>query len=173
MLAVYEHRGESFGFLTQTNKAGTGIVWPPASGRTNRKHLRLRIEANGEIRNHFQHAQPRDEACVLRARADKRRTGYERMVVAELRHRLPEGEGIKSCEGFKHLGVQCCDTCHNFYRHDEMSVIDLPDGGKGRVCDPVKWAIYPEEYQTLEEWSRNSPEGKLLRQILGLDTDNN
>jgi hypothetical protein len=41
-----------------------------------------------------------------------------------------------------------------------MSVIDLPDGGKGRVCDPVKWAIYPEEYQKLEEWSRNSPEGK-------------
>ena len=60
---------------------------------------------------------------------------------------LPEGEGIKSCEGFKHLGAQCCDTCHNFYPHDEMSVIDLPDGGKGRVCDPVKWAIYPEEYQ--------------------------
>ena len=72
---------------------------------------------------------------------------YERIVVAELRRRLPEGEGIKSCEGFKHLGVQCRDTCHNFYRHDEMSVIDLPDGGKGRVCDPVKWAIYPEEYQ--------------------------
>jgi hypothetical protein len=98
---------------------------------------------------------------------------YERIVVAELRRRLPEGEGIKSCEGFKHLGVQGCDTCHNFYPHDEMSVIDLPDGGKGRVCDPVKWAIYPEEYQRLEEWSRNSPEGKLLRQILGLDTDNN
>jgi hypothetical protein len=61
---------------------------------------------------------------------------YERIVIAELRRRLPEGEGIKSCEGFKHLFVQCCDTCHNFYRHDEMSVIDLPDGGKGRVCDP-------------------------------------
>jgi hypothetical protein len=53
-----------------------------------------------------------------------------------------------------------------------MSVIDLPDGVKGRLCDPVKWAIYPEEYQKLEEWSRNSPEGKLPRQILGLDTDN-
>jgi hypothetical protein len=86
---------------------------------------------------------------------------------------LPEGEGIKSCEGFKHLGVQWCDTCHNFYAHDEMSVIDLPDGGKGRVCDPVKWAIIPRNIKNPEEWSRNSPEGKLLRQILGLDTDNN
>jgi hypothetical protein len=27
---------------------------------------------------------------------------YERIVVAELRRRLPEGEGIKSCEGFRH-----------------------------------------------------------------------
>ena len=98
---------------------------------------------------------------------------YERIVVAELRRRLPEGEGIKSREGFKHSGLQCYDTCHDFYPHDEMNVIDLPDGGKRRACDPVKWAIYPEEYQKLEEWSRNSAEGKLLRQILGLDTDNN
>ena len=165
-------RGESFGFLTQTNKAGTGIVWPHASGRTNRKHLELRIEANGEIRS-FQHV-PHEMKRVSSEReptSDER--DYERIVVAELMRRLPEGEGIKSCEGFKHLGVQCCDTCHNFYPHDEMSVIDLPDGVKGRLCDPVKWAIYPEEYQKLEEWSRNSPEGKLPRQILGLDTDNN
>src|ERR1700722_12884247 len=49
---------------------------------------------------------------------------YEIIVVAELRRRLPEGEGIKSCEGFKHLGAQCCDPCHNFYPHDEMNVID-------------------------------------------------
>jgi hypothetical protein len=166
-------RGESFGFLTQTNEAGTGIVWPPASGRTNRKHLGLRIEVNGEIRNHFQHAQHEMKRVSSEREPTSDERDYERIVVAELRRTLPEGEGIKRCEGFKHLGVQCCDTCHNFYPHDEMSVIDLPDGGKGRVCDPVKWAIYPEEYQKLEEWSRNSPEGKLLRQILGLDTDNN
>ena len=56
---------------------------------------------------------------------------YERIVVAELRCRLPEGEGIKSCEGFKYLGVQCCDTCHNFYPRDEMSAIDLRTTARG------------------------------------------
>jgi hypothetical protein len=32
-----------------------------------------------------------------------------------------------------------------------MSVIDLPDGGKAWVCDSVKWAIYSDEHNKLEE----------------------
>lgn len=83
--------------------------------------------------------------------------------------RLPDGVEIKTCEGFKHLGVECCDTCHNFYPHYEMSVIDLPDGGKAWVCDTVKWAIYPEKNRELQERSRTSPEGKLLRAVFGED----
>jgi hypothetical protein len=51
-----------------------------------------------------------------------------------------------------------------------MSVIDLPDGGKAWACDAVKWAIYPEKYRELQDWSRKSPEGKLLREIFGHDT---
>ena len=66
----------------------------------------------------------------------------------------------------------CCDTCHKFYPHYEMSVIDpLPDGGKAWVCDTVKWAIYPEKYRELQERSRKSPEGKLLREIFGENVD--
>jgi len=91
-------------------------------------------------------------------------------VMAELQERLPETD-IKTCEDFRHLNVTCCDTCHAFYPHYEMSLIDLPDGAKAWVCDPVKWAIYPEQYQELQEWKQNSPEGKLLRQIFGEDVD--
>ena len=91
-------------------------------------------------------------------------------VMAELQERLPETD-IKTCEDFRHLNVTCCDTCHTFYPHYEMSLIDLPDGAKAWVCDPVKWAIYPEQYQELQEWKQNSPEGKLLRQIFGEDVD--
>jgi hypothetical protein len=91
-------------------------------------------------------------------------------VMAELQERLPETD-IRTCEDFRHLNVTCCDTCHTFYPHYEMSLIDLPDGAKAWVCDPVKWAIYPEQYQELQEWKRNSPEGKLLRQIFGEDAD--
>ncbi len=91
-------------------------------------------------------------------------------VMAELQERLPETD-IKTCEDFRHLNVTCCDTCHTFYPHYEMSLIDLPDGAKAWVCDPVRWAIYPEQYQELQEWKQNSPEGKLLRQIFGEDVD--
>jgi hypothetical protein len=52
-----------------------------------------------------------------------------------------------------------------------MSLIDLPGGAKAWVCDAVRWAIYPEQYQELQEWAQNSPEGKLLRHIFGEDAD--
>jgi hypothetical protein len=89
-------------------------------------------------------------------------------VVAELQRRLPDAE-IKTCDDFKQLNATCCETCHTFYAHYEMDLIDLPDGAKAWVCAPVKWAIYPERYQQLQDWSRNSPEGKLLRRIFGED----
>ena len=37
---------------------------------------------------------------------------------------------------FAHLPapeVECCDTCHHFYPHYEMNLIDLPDGSKARA----------------------------------------
>ena len=92
----------------------------------------------------------------------------EQIVITELQKRLPETD-IKTCEDFRHLNVTCCDTCHTFYPHYEMNLIDLADGAKAWVCDPVKWAIYPDQYQKLQEWAQNSPEGKLLRQIFGED----
>jgi hypothetical protein len=33
----------------------------------------------------------------------------------------------------------------------------------------MKWAIYPEWYRAFEDWAKNSPEGKLLREIFGED----
>jgi hypothetical protein len=92
---------------------------------------------------------------------------YEETVIAELQGRLPDNVDIKTCEDLKHLSVECCDACHGDYAHYEMSLIDLPDGGKAWVCDPVRWAIYPEQKQQLKEWQRNSPAGKLLRHIFG------
>jgi hypothetical protein len=91
---------------------------------------------------------------------------YDEIVVAELQRRLPDTE-IKTCDDFKHLNTVCCETCHTFYAHYDMNLIDLPDGAKAWVCDAVEWAIYPERYQQLQDWSRNSVEGKLLRRIFG------
>jgi hypothetical protein len=92
-------------------------------------------------------------------------------ITSVLHDRLPEGVDIKTCEDFRHLNVECCDTCHNFYPHYEMKVIKLPDGSPAWVCDAMEWAIYPERLRELREWSRNSPEGKLLREIFGEHDD--
>jgi hypothetical protein len=35
----------------------------------------------------------------------------------------------------------------------------------------VEWAIYPERYRELQEWSRKSPEGNLLWKIFGEEDD--
>jgi len=96
---------------------------------------------------------------------------YQTIVIAELYRKLPDGVEIKTCEDFRHLNVECCDTCHNFYPHYEMRVIDLPDGSSAWVCDAVEWAIYPERYQALMDLAKNSPEGKLLGKIFGVDED--
>jgi hypothetical protein len=67
-------------------------------------------------------------------------------VMAELQERLPDTD-IRTCGDFRHLNVTCCDTCHAFYPHYEMSLIDL------------------------QEWKQNSPEGNLLRRVFGEDAD--
>ncbi len=64
----------------------------------------------------------------------------EEIIVAEINLRLPDTD-IKTCVDFQYLNVSCCDTCHNFYPHYEMSVIVLPDGATAWVCDPLKEAL--------------------------------
>ncbi len=75
---------------------------------------------------------------------------YEEDVIKTLESKLPDGD-IKTCGDFKHLDVKCCKTCYEFYPQFEMSLISLPDGGKAWVCDAVKWALYPDEYQKIKD----------------------
>jgi len=65
----------------------------------------------------------------------------EEFIISVLQDVLPDGVNIKVCEDFKHLNVECCETCHEFYPHYDMSLIDLPDGGKAWVCDAIKCAL--------------------------------
>lgn len=65
----------------------------------------------------------------------------QELVLSVLQWGLPTDVDIRTCEDFKHLGVECCQTCHGFYPHYDMSLIDLPDGEKAWVCDTVKRAI--------------------------------
>jgi hypothetical protein len=91
----------------------------------------------------------------------------EAFIISALQDVLPDGVDIRTCEDFCRLNVECCTTCHNFYPHYEMKLIVLPDGSPAWVCDKVLWAIYPDEYRKLREWSQNSSEGKLVTDIFG------
>jgi len=74
---------------------------------------------------------------------------YEEIVVAELNRRLPDAD-IRTCGDFRHLNVECCEICHECFPQYQMNLIDLPDGTKVWVCDPISWAIYSEEHKELE-----------------------
>jgi hypothetical protein len=93
-------------------------------------------------------------------------SNYEGTIIAELQRRLPDTD-IKTCDDFKHLNIAGCEECHTSYAHYEMKLIDLPDGTKAWVCDPVEWAIYPERREQLRDLLRNSAEGGLLSHIFG------
>jgi hypothetical protein len=61
-------------------------------------------------------------------------------VIAELNEQLPEGE-IKTCEDFKHLNVECCETCHRYYPHYDVKLVSLPDGSTAWICCTVRSAV--------------------------------
>jgi hypothetical protein len=73
---------------------------------------------------------------------------YEEQLLATLQTKLADGVDIKTCEDFRHLGVDCCPICHGDYAHYEMSVIGLRDGSQAWVCDPVKYALNPQRNQS-------------------------
>ena len=71
---------------------------------------------------------------------------YVEIVIAGLSRRLPDMD-IKTCEDFRHLNAECCEICHECFPQYQMNLIDLTDGAKAWVCDPIRWAIYSEQYQ--------------------------
>ena len=66
--------------------------------------------------------------------------GYDDFVIAELNEQLPEGE-IKTCEDFKHLNVECCETCHRYYPHFDVKLVTLPDGSTAWICCRLRTAL--------------------------------
>jgi hypothetical protein len=90
------------------------------------------------------------------------------LVITELQRRLPYGN-IKTCGAFRHLNAGCCDPCHTYRPHYSMSLIELPDGTKAWLCCAMIRAIFPERYAERRKRFRNTPEGKLWREMFGDD----
>jgi hypothetical protein len=67
-------------------------------------------------------------------------------TVSALQKKLPDTD-IKTCEDFRHLKAECCDTCHRMNPVWEMELKKLPDGGNAWVCCAVSRAIFPKSEQ--------------------------
>jgi hypothetical protein len=65
---------------------------------------------------------------------------YLDFVTAELQRRLPN-EPLKTCDDFAFLSEKCCETCHTFYAHYDMDLIQLSDGEWAWVCCSVRKAV--------------------------------
>jgi len=98
-------------------------------------------------------------------------TGDEKEIVEVLKASLKSveaDESVRTCEDFHHLNVECCETCHTFYAHYEMSLIDLESGGNAWICCAMDRALNPGKLERFEQ----SPEYKQIVNMLGSGRSN-
>jgi hypothetical protein len=93
------------------------------------------------------------------------RDGYSAVIKTDLQKRLTE-ESYLTCEDFDHFDATCCDTCHAFYPHYEMSVVLLSDDRHAWVCHCIK-AILMRETKSVPSSPEEEEKFKLLDEIFG------
>ena len=64
---------------------------------------------------------------------------------AKLREIEPDRE-IRTCGDFSHLLTECCEICHTFSPHYEMSLLDVEGGGKAWICCAMDGALNPQKH---------------------------
>lgn len=64
---------------------------------------------------------------------------YLNVVTAELRRRLPD-QALKTCDNFAFLSAKCCETCHTFYAHYDMDLVQH-EGVWAWICCSVHDAL--------------------------------
>lgn len=110
----------------------------------------------------------------------KERNAYERKVfVPEIRKRLPTKDKVLVCDDFRRMGMKfkCCETCHTFYSHFDMTALRIMGNIAGTrkddsiqfawVCDSVRRLLKPPSRR------RSLREEKLLRKIFGVSPRTN
>jgi hypothetical protein len=90
----------------------------------------------------------------------------EEIVIQTLEAKLREIEpdrDIRTCSDFSHLHTECCEICHAFSPHYEMSLLDVQVGGKAWICCAMDRALNPQKHSQLA----SSTAYKTLATILG------
>lgn len=82
-----------------------------------------------------------------------------------LERRLPAVATFKTCEDFKHLNPECCDSCHGPYEIYEMGVVPLPEGGYAWACCAMDRAIRPEWHAERNRRFFKTAKGKLVKKM--------
>ena len=91
----------------------------------------------------------------------------EEIVIQTLEAKLREIEpdrDIRTCSDFGHLLTECCEICHTFSPHYEMSLLDVEGGGKAWICCAMDRALNPQKHLR----RASSAAYKTLATILGL-----
>ena len=82
---------------------------------------------------------------------------------AKLRKIEPDRE-IRTCCDFGHLLAECCEICHTFSPHYEMSLLAVESGGEAWICCAIDRALNPQKHSQLA----SSAAYKTLATILGI-----
>jgi hypothetical protein len=82
---------------------------------------------------------------------------------AKLRKFEPDRE-IRTCSDFGHLLAECCEICHTFSPHYEMTLLDVEGGGEAYICCAIDRALNPQKHSRLA----SSAAYKTLATILGI-----
>jgi len=85
----------------------------------------------------------------------------------QLEKRVPNVQEFKTCEDFRHLNVECCDSCHGTYEMYEMEAVPLDDGGYAWVCCALDRAIRPEWHAERDRRLAKTAAGKLVKRMFG------
>lgn len=93
--------------------------------------------------------------------------GEEEIVIQTLEAKLREIEPdreIRTCCDFGHLLIECCEICHTFSAHYEMSLLEVEGCGKAWICCAMDRALNPQKHLRLAQ----SAAYKTLAAILGI-----
>jgi hypothetical protein len=97
------------------------------------------------------------------ASAQEEETIAIQTLEAKLRKIEPDRE-IRTCSDFGYLLAECCEICHTFSPHYEMSLVDVEGGGEAWICCAIDRALNPQKQSRLA----SSAAYKTLATILGI-----
>ena len=92
--------------------------------------------------------------------------GEEEIVIQTLEAKLrgiePDRD-IRTCSDFSHLLTECCEICHTFSPHYEMSLLDVEGRDRAWICCAMDRALNPQKHAQLA----SSDAYKTLAAVLG------